>query len=43
MKIHLIGFQPKIFCHDVDDFLIGKLLWLIPALCEISSVGVISV
>lgn len=43
MKIHHICFQPKIFCHDVDDFLISKLLWLIPALCEINTVWVISV
>lgn len=38
MKIHHICFQLKIFCHYVDDFVIAKMLWLIPAMFEISSV-----
>lgn len=57
MKIHHICFQPKIFCHYiddfdhiciqpkifchhryVDDFMIAKMLWLIPAMFEMSSV-----
>lgn len=57
MKIHHICFQPKVFCHYVDDFdhiciqpkifchhryvddfMIAKMLWLIPAMFEMSSV-----